>query len=81
MNSTRITQIAEDFRRCHYDKNICENLYKSVLSVCYTVAGKAVGFALDQPLHVVALLCSALRILKRLQHKRKIVPVGHGIYS
>jgi hypothetical protein len=29
----------------------------------------AVGFALEQPLHVVALPCSALRILKRLEHK------------
>jgi hypothetical protein len=28
----------------------------------------AVGFALEQTLHVVALPCSALRILKRLQH-------------
>jgi hypothetical protein len=30
----------------------------------YTEAGKAIGFALEQPLHVVALPCSALRILK-----------------
>ncbi|MDR1290694.1 MAG: hypothetical protein LBK06_05800 [Planctomycetaceae bacterium] len=28
----------------------------------------AVGFALEQSLHVVALACSAFRILKRLQH-------------
>jgi hypothetical protein len=28
----------------------------------------AVGFAHEQPLHVVALACSAFRILKRLQH-------------
>ncbi|MDR1290899.1 MAG: hypothetical protein LBK06_06835 [Planctomycetaceae bacterium] len=34
----------------------------------YTEAGKAIGFALEQPLHVVALPCSALQILKRLQH-------------
>ncbi|MDR1290434.1 MAG: hypothetical protein LBK06_04460 [Planctomycetaceae bacterium] len=27
-----------------------------------------IGFALEQPLHVVALLCSALRILKQLQY-------------
>jgi hypothetical protein len=27
----------------------------------------AVGFALEQPLHVVALPCSALKILKRLE--------------
>ncbi|MDR1291706.1 MAG: hypothetical protein LBK06_10955 [Planctomycetaceae bacterium] len=42
----------------------------------YTEAGNAIGFALEQPLHVVALPCSALRILKRLQHSnrsRKIV--------
>ncbi|MDR0391013.1 MAG: hypothetical protein LBH59_03825 [Planctomycetaceae bacterium] len=32
----------------------------------YTEAGKAIGFALEQPLHVVALPCSVLRILKRL---------------
>ncbi|MDR1290698.1 MAG: N-6 DNA methylase [Planctomycetaceae bacterium] len=31
----------------------------------------AVGFALEQPLHVVALPCSASRILKRLQHTIK----------
>jgi hypothetical protein len=30
----------------------------------YTVAGRAIGFALEQPLHVVALACSASRILK-----------------
>ncbi|MDR1290407.1 MAG: hypothetical protein LBK06_04315, partial [Planctomycetaceae bacterium] len=35
----------------------------------YIVAGKAIGFALEQSLHVVALPCSALRILKRLQHR------------
>ncbi|MDR1290419.1 MAG: hypothetical protein LBK06_04375 [Planctomycetaceae bacterium] len=34
----------------------------------YTEAGKAIGFALEQSLHVVALPCSALRISKRLQH-------------
>jgi hypothetical protein len=36
----------------------------------YTEAGKAIGFALEQPLHVVALPCSALQILKRLQRKK-----------
>jgi hypothetical protein len=30
----------------------------------YTVAGKAIGFALEQPLHVVALARSASGILK-----------------
>ncbi|MDR1480316.1 MAG: hypothetical protein LBJ00_15380 [Planctomycetaceae bacterium] len=30
----------------------------------YTVAGKAIGFAPEQPLHVVALACSASGILK-----------------
>jgi hypothetical protein len=34
----------------------------------YTEAGKAIGFVLEQSLHVVALPCSALRIAKRLQH-------------
>ncbi|MDR1291719.1 MAG: hypothetical protein LBK06_11020 [Planctomycetaceae bacterium] len=33
----------------------------------------AVGFALEQPLHVVALPCSALRILKRLEHNNILV--------
>ncbi|MDR1290915.1 MAG: hypothetical protein LBK06_06920 [Planctomycetaceae bacterium] len=37
-----------------------------------TEAGKTIGFALEQPLHVVALPCSALRILKRLQQRMKI---------
>jgi hypothetical protein len=32
-----------------------------------TVAGKAIGFAPEQPLHVVALACSASGILKQLQ--------------
>ncbi|MDR1291403.1 MAG: hypothetical protein LBK06_09395 [Planctomycetaceae bacterium] len=34
----------------------------------YTAAGRAIGFALEQPLHVVALARSASWILKRLQH-------------
>ncbi|MDR1289765.1 MAG: hypothetical protein LBK06_01040 [Planctomycetaceae bacterium] len=29
-----------------------------VCTVRYTVAGKAIGFALEQPLHVVTLTCS-----------------------
>jgi hypothetical protein len=29
----------------------------------YTVAGRAIGFALEQPLHVVTLACSASGIL------------------
>ncbi|MDR1479816.1 MAG: hypothetical protein LBJ00_12860 [Planctomycetaceae bacterium] len=33
-------------------------------SLQYTVAGKAIGFALEQPLHVVALACPALGIFK-----------------
>ncbi|MDR1289963.1 MAG: hypothetical protein LBK06_02050 [Planctomycetaceae bacterium] len=33
------------------------------LLLLYTEAGKAIGFALEQPLHVVALPCSAWRIL------------------
>jgi hypothetical protein len=35
----------------------------------YTVVGKAIGFALEQPLHVVALACSASGILKQLEYK------------
>ncbi|MDR1477625.1 MAG: hypothetical protein LBJ00_01650 [Planctomycetaceae bacterium] len=34
----------------------------------YTVAGKAIGFALEQPLHVVTLACSASGILKQLEY-------------
>ncbi|MDR1477766.1 MAG: hypothetical protein LBJ00_02365 [Planctomycetaceae bacterium] len=34
----------------------------------YTVAGKAIGFAPEQPLHVVALACSASGILKQLEY-------------
>ncbi|MDR1290030.1 MAG: DUF1016 N-terminal domain-containing protein [Planctomycetaceae bacterium] len=34
----------------------------------YTEAGKAIGFALEQTLRDAALTCSALRILKRLEH-------------
>ncbi|MDR1480476.1 MAG: hypothetical protein LBJ00_16205 [Planctomycetaceae bacterium] len=30
----------------------------------YTVAGRAIGFAREQPLHVVTRACSASRILK-----------------
>jgi hypothetical protein len=36
-------------------------------SAVYTVAGRAIGFALEQPLHVVALACSASGILKQLE--------------
>ncbi|MDR1290718.1 MAG: hypothetical protein LBK06_05920 [Planctomycetaceae bacterium] len=36
----------------------------------YTEAGKAIGFALEQPLHVVALPCSALRILNGFRIKK-----------
>ncbi|MDR1478311.1 MAG: hypothetical protein LBJ00_05150 [Planctomycetaceae bacterium] len=35
----------------------------------YTVAGKAIGFALEQPLRVVALACSASGILKQFEYK------------
>jgi ribosomal protein L28 len=36
----------------------------------YTVAGKAIGFAPEQPLHVVALVCPASGILKQPEYKR-----------
>jgi hypothetical protein len=36
----------------------------------YTVAGRAIGFALEQPLHVVALACSASGISKQLEYKQ-----------
>jgi hypothetical protein len=34
----------------------------------YTVAGRAVGFAIEQPLHVVAFACSASGISKQLEY-------------
>jgi hypothetical protein len=34
----------------------------------YTVAGRAIGFALEQPLHVVALAYSASGISKQLEY-------------
>jgi type II restriction enzyme len=43
----------------------------------YTVAGRAVGFALEQPLHVVTLACSALGILKQLQYIKSSVMLKH----
>jgi hypothetical protein len=33
-----------------------------------SVAGKAIGFAPEQPLHVVALACSASGMLKQLEY-------------
>jgi hypothetical protein len=35
----------------------------------YAVAGRAIGLALEQPLHVVAIACSAAGILKQLEYK------------
>jgi hypothetical protein len=40
----------------------------------YTVAGKAISFAPEQPLHVVALAYSTSGILKWLQHKTHFSP-------
>jgi hypothetical protein len=40
----------------------------SRLNQRYTVAGKAIGFALEQPLHVVTLACPASGILKQLEY-------------
>jgi hypothetical protein len=34
----------------------------------YTVAGKAIGFALEQPLHAVAFACPTAGILKQLEY-------------
>ncbi|MDR1291084.1 MAG: hypothetical protein LBK06_07785 [Planctomycetaceae bacterium] len=47
-----------------------------MLILCIPMPVWAVGFALEQPLHVVALPCSALRILKRLQHNYWAVWIG-----
>jgi hypothetical protein len=41
---------------------------KSLYNLRYTVAGKAIGFAPEQPLHVVALACPASGILKPLEY-------------
>ncbi|MDR1290634.1 MAG: hypothetical protein LBK06_05485 [Planctomycetaceae bacterium] len=49
------------------------------MAQCNTEAGKAIGFALEQPLHVVALPCSALRILKRLQQNIKRRKILHDV--
>jgi hypothetical protein len=43
-------------------------------NIRYTEAVWAVGFALEQPLHVVALAVFSFLILKRLQHKLKFKP-------
>jgi hypothetical protein len=37
----------------------------------YTVADKAIGFAPEQPLHIVALTCPVSGILKQLEYKNK----------
>jgi hypothetical protein len=61
----------EYIRLCPLCQKVLQETDKEVaiqLQLLYTEAGKAIGFALEQPLHIVALPCSALRILKRLQH-------------
>ncbi|MDR1479814.1 MAG: hypothetical protein LBJ00_12850 [Planctomycetaceae bacterium] len=47
---------------CSYDEI---HLFKTV----YTVAGKAIGFALEQPLRDATLVCPASGILKQLEYK------------
>ncbi|MDR1480772.1 MAG: hypothetical protein LBJ00_17745 [Planctomycetaceae bacterium] len=42
----------------------CPKIKLPLVPQRYTVAGRAIGFALEQPLHVVALACSASEILK-----------------
>jgi hypothetical protein len=41
-------------------------MIKKIRRNIHTVAGRAIGFALEQPLHVVALACPASEILKQL---------------
>ncbi|MDR1479721.1 MAG: hypothetical protein LBJ00_12375 [Planctomycetaceae bacterium] len=41
----------------------------------YTVADKAIGFALEQPLLVVAFTCSVTGILKQIEHIGCVVGV------
>jgi hypothetical protein len=43
-------------------------VYFALKNNFYTVAGRAIGFALEQPLHVVTLACSASGILKQLEY-------------
>jgi hypothetical protein len=46
------------------------------LNIFYTVAGKAIGFAPEQPLQVVAFACSASGISKQLEYNMRLV--GNG---
>ncbi|MDR1480408.1 MAG: hypothetical protein LBJ00_15850, partial [Planctomycetaceae bacterium] len=48
--------------------------HHSLTSQTDTVAGKAIGSAPEQPLHVVALACPASRILKQLEYKILKIP-------
>jgi formiminotetrahydrofolate cyclodeaminase len=66
MHTGRIFQLDNSFSRLRKNSDQQKN-YSD------TVAGKAVGFAHEQPLHVVALACSAFRILKRLQQNVKVL--------
>jgi non-specific serine/threonine protein kinase len=59
--------------RYSQDQNIESDLRLS-LEKFYTVAGRAIGFALEQPLHVVALACSVSGILKQLQYTIIFIP-------
>ncbi|MDR1480202.1 MAG: hypothetical protein LBJ00_14800 [Planctomycetaceae bacterium] len=45
------------------------------MRIVYTVAGKAIGFAPEQPLHVVALACPASRILKQLEYNYEVLGI------
>jgi hypothetical protein len=46
-----------------------------VFSDGYTVAGRAIGFALEQPLHVVVLSCSVIVKLKQLEYSTQITQI------
>jgi hypothetical protein len=42
--------------------------HKGQIFQCHTVADKAIGFAPEQPLHVVVLACPASGTLKQLRY-------------
>ncbi|MDR1480922.1 MAG: hypothetical protein LBJ00_18510 [Planctomycetaceae bacterium] len=49
----------------------------------HTATGRAIGFALEQPLRVIVLACSASGILKQLEciRRKQIKPISHKYRS
>jgi hypothetical protein len=50
------------------EERLFKNLRATFSPSRYTVAGRAIGFALERPLHVVAFACSASGISKQLEY-------------